>query len=288
VNLSPRIFGLRVFVKANSIVWHRLPKSILATPPAQHYGVFLQQLARKKSRRVQNPRTYFLRNRPELALLCKLASERPNGSTLTISVLACSMGAEVFTILRGIKTARPDLDVQMRAFDISREALTIAKEALWPRDTFQLERLTPEEIEEFFDHEGDKLRVKAWLRNSVEFELADATDPSLAAKLGPQHLVIANRFLCHMQPPAAEAALRSIATLVAPSGYLVCSGVDVDVRTRVMRSLGWLPITEQIEAIHDGDHTLRDGFPWEYWALEPLDKTRPDWELRYATVFRRP
>jgi hypothetical protein len=108
------------------------------------------------------------------------------------------------------------------------------------------------------------------------------------AKLGPQDMVIANRFLCHMQPEVAETALRNIATLVAPHGYLVCSGVDVDVRTKVIRSLGWTPITERIEELHDGDHTLRDGFPWEYWALEPLDKSKPDWQLRYATIFQRP
>jgi chemotaxis methyl-accepting protein methylase len=288
VNLSPTTLALRLFVKANTVVWHRLPSSVTTTPRAQHYGVFLQRLVRKKSRRFQNPRTYFLRNRPELEVICKLANERPHGSTLKISVLACSMGAEVFTILHGIKTARPDIDVRVRAFDISREVLMIANEGLWTRDTFQLERLTPGEIDHFFDPEGDKLRVKQWLRNSVEFELADATDPALATRLGPQDLVIANRFLCHMQPAAAEAALRAIAKLVAPQGYLVCSGVDVDVRTSVMRSLGWLPITEQIEAIHEGDHTLRDGFPLDYWGLEPLDKRRSDWQLRYATIFQRP
>jgi chemotaxis methyl-accepting protein methylase len=245
-------------------------------------------LVRKKSRREQNPRTYFLRNRPELELICKLASQHPQNGTFRIAVLACSMGAEAYTILSGIKKRRPDLNVKMHGLDISPEALSIAKEGLWDPNAFQLERLTPSEIDEFFDREGGKLRVKAWLRKGVEFQLADATQPAVIAKLGPQDMVIANRFLCHMQPDVAETALRNIATLVAPHGYLVCSGVDVDVRTKFVRSLGWTPITERIEELHDGDHTLRDGFPWEYWALEPLDKTKPDWQLRYATVFQRP
>jgi SAM-dependent methyltransferase len=288
MNVDPRNLGVKLFLKANALVWFRLPKAIVDAPPVQHYGVFLQRLVRSGSAREQNPRTYFLRNRPELELICKLASAHPQNGTLRIAVLACSMGAEAYTILAGIKQARPDLSVRIQALDIAPEPIAIAKEGLWDPEAFQLERLTSSEIEQFFDREGRKLRVKQWLRKGVEFQTADATQPSVLAKLGPQDLVLANRFLCHMQPGTAETALRNIATLVAPHGYLVCSGVDVDVRTKVMRSLGWTPITEGIEELHDGDHTLRDGFPWEYWALEPLDKSQPDWQLRYATIFQRP
>lgn len=288
MNLDGRMIGIGLFLKANSLVWFRLPKPVLEAPPVQSYAVFLQRLVRMKSLREQNPRTYFLRNRPELELICKLAGQHSKSGTFRIAVLACSMGAEAYTILSGIKKVRPGLTVKMHGLDISPEAMSIAKEGLWDPNAFQLERLTPSEIDEFFDREGAKLRVKAWLRKGVEFQLADATQPSVIAKLGAQDMVIANRFLCHMQPQTAETALQNIATLVAPQGYLVCSGVDVDVRTKVMRSLGWTPITERIEELHDGDHTLRDGFPWEYWALEPLDKSKPDWQMRYATVFQRP
>jgi SAM-dependent methyltransferase len=288
MTIVERMLSRQPFLRANAFLWFRLPKPVLDAPPVQNYGVFLQRLVRLRSRREQNPRTYFLRNRPELELICELASRRPINAKLKIAVLACSMGAEAYTILSGIKKLRSDITVEMHGLDISPEALSIAKEGLWNPDAFQLERLTPAEIQEFFDREGSKLRVKEWLRKGVQFQLADATQPSVIATLGPQDMVIANRFLCHMQPQTAETALRNIATLVAPQGYLVCSGVDVDVRTKVMASLGWKPITERLEAIHEGDHTLRDGWPWEYWALEPLDKKRPDWQLRYATVFQRP
>jgi SAM-dependent methyltransferase len=288
MTLVERMLSLQPFLRANAFVWFRLPKPVLDAPPVQTYGVYLQKLVRLRSRREQNPRTYFLRNRPELELIVKLASQRPQNATFRVAVLACSMGAEAYTILSGIKQSRPDMTVKMHGLDISQEPLAIAKEGLWDPNAFQLERLTPSEIEEFFEREGSKLRVKAWLRKGVEFQLADATQPSVIASLGPQDMVIANRFLCHMQPATSETALRNIAALVAPQGYLVCSGVDVDVRTKVVRSLGWTPITERIEELHDGDHTLRDGWPWEYWALEPLDKSKPDWQLRYATIFQRP
>lgn len=289
MTIVERMLSRQPFLRANAFVWFRLPKPVLEIPQVQTYGVYLQKLVRMRSPREQNPRTYFLRNRPELELICELATrDRPQGATFKITVLACSMGAEAYTILSGIKKARPDLQVTMHAMDIAPEPLSIAKEGLWDPGAFQLERLTPGEIDEFFDREGNKLRVKKWLREGVAFELADATEPTVSKRLGPQDMVIANRFLCHMQPATAETALRNIATLVAPQGYLVCSGVDVDVRTKVMASLGWTPILDRIEELHDGDHTLRDGWPWEYWALEPLDKSRPDWQLRYATVFRRP
>ena len=287
MTLVERMLSKQPFLRANAFVWFRLPKPLLDVPPVQTYGVFLQKLVRMRSSREQNPRTYFLRNRPELEVICSLAAPQPQNATFKVAVLACSMGAEAYTILSGIKQRRPDLQVEMQGLDISSEALAIAKEGLWDRDAFQLERLTPSEIDQFFDREGSKLRVKEWLRKGVKFQLADATQPSVIASLGPQNLVIANRFLCHMQPATAETALRNIATLVAPQGYLVCSGVDVDVRTKVMASLGWRPILDRLEEIHDGDHTLRDGWPWEYWALEPLDKKRLDWQLRYATVFQR-
>ena len=288
MTLVERMLSRQPFLRANAFLWFRLPKPVLDLPPVQNYGVFLQHLVRLRSPREQNPRTYFLRNRPELELICELASRRPINATFKVAVLACSMGAEAYTILSGIKKLRPDLKVEMHGLDIFDEALSIAKEGLWDPNAFQLERLTPSEIAEFFDREGSKLRVKEWLRKGVQFQLADATQPSVLASLGPQDMVIANRFLCHMQPDTAERALRNIATLVAPQGYLVCSGVDVDVRTKVVKSLGWKPVLDKIEAIHEGDHTLRDGWPWEYWALEPLDKKRPDWQVRYATVFQRP
>ena len=43
---------------------------------------------------------------------------------------------------------------------------------------------------------------------------------------------------------------------------------------------------EEIENIHNGDLSIRMGWPWHYWGLEPVDKKRPDWKIRYASVFQ--
>jgi hypothetical protein len=98
--------------------------------------------------------------------------------------------------------------------------------------------------------------------------------------------VVANRFLCHTQPEEAEACLRNLARLVKPRGYLFVSGVDLNVRTEVAQELGWTPVSELIREIHDGDRSLREGWLLQYWGLEPFQKDRPDWMIRYASVFQ--
>jgi hypothetical protein len=116
--------------------------------------------------------------------------------------------------------------------------------------------------------------------------VGDVTDPQVAARLGPQDIVVANRFLCHLQPDVAVRSLRAVARFVTPGGYLFVSGVDLDVRARVARELGWTPVTERLEEVHEGDPSLRAGWPLRYWGLEPLDRTRHDFALRYAAAFQ--
>jgi len=79
---------------------------------------------------------------------------------------------------------------------------------------------------------------------------------------------------------------RNIAGLVDRGGYLFVSGVDLEVRAKVAHELGWRPIPELLEQIHDGDPDLRGGWPLEWWGLEPLNRRRRDWQLRYAAAFQ--
>ena len=87
---------------------------------------------------------------------------------------------------------------------------------------------------------------------------------------------------------AAEECLYNIGDLVKPGGYLFVSGVDLDIRTRVAKQLGWQPVQELLEEIHYGDPRMGAGWPWNYSSLEPLNKKRRDWRLRYASAFQLP
>jgi chemotaxis methyl-accepting protein methylase len=290
-----RMFGKSpagIYLRLNRWVWEIIPPGLRNFYPVRAYGTWLQSLVRLIATREQYFGTFFLRNRPALELMRRLANEKPAGSTLRIAVLACSAGAEVYSILWTIRSARPDLNVLVRAVDISKKILNFAETGVYTPDTSGLvgssifERLTAHEMEQMFDWEGDVARVKFPLREGITWQLGDASSPDLIHTLGPQDVVVANNFLCHMEPPAAENCLRNIANLVDRGGCLFVSGVDLEVRTKVAHELGWRPIPELLEEIHDGDAIVRNDWPWRWWGLEPLNRSRRDWRTRYAAFFQ--
>jgi chemotaxis methyl-accepting protein methylase len=209
-----------------------------------------------------------------------------------MAVLGCSIGTEVYSILWAIRSTPPESEVIMHAVDISTEALAVAREGVYSRGVCGLvnepvcELMTEDEVRAMFDAEGDELRIKATIKEGIVWHVGDAGDPRLLNALGHQDVVVANRFLCHMQPVEAERCLRNIARLVDQGGYLFVSGVDIEVRTRVANDLGWVPVLDSMEQIHDGDRSLRRSWPCKYWGLEPFDSRRDDWKIRYAAVFQ--
>jgi chemotaxis protein methyltransferase CheR len=290
-----RLFGKHpagFYLRLNRRTWGIIPAQLRNSYLIRAYGAWLQSLVRLIETRRQYFATFFFRNRPALELMRRVADEKSNGSTLRIAVLACSIGAEVYSILWTIRLARPDLKVLVCAVDISRQILKFAEKGIYAPDTCELvgcsifERLTAHEMEQMFDWEGDQARIKPWLREGITWQLGDASSPELIHVLGPQDIVVASNFLCHMEPLDAENCLRNIAVLVDRGGYLFVSGVDLEVRAKVAHELGWRPIPELLKQIHDGDPDLRGGWPLAWWGLEPLNHRRCDWQLRYATAFQ--
>src|SRR5215471_3011366 len=188
----------RPFLLLNEWVWNRLPRPLLKARPLQSYGVFIHSLIELRGARQQYHGTYFLRNRPELQLIRSLLSGKPNGSNLRIAVLACSNGAEVYSILWTIRSARPDLHVELHAIDISKDILEIAKEGVYPLEAQQLtdapifERLSEDEMRALFDKQEDQVKIKAWIKEGIDWRVADAGDPQLKNRLEPQDIVVAN------------------------------------------------------------------------------------------------
>jgi len=281
-----------LYLRLNKSIWERLPSRVRDLYSVRSYGAWLHTLVCLSPRRQQYFGTFFLRNRPLLDLMRRLARERDHGSTLRIAVLGCSIGAEVYSIVWTIRSARPDLKVHLKAVDISKEILSFAEKGIYTADTSDLvgasvfERLTEAEMVEIFDWQGNQAEVKPWLREGITWQLGDAADPKLVNVLEPQDMVVASNFLCHMARADAERCLGNIAGLVSPGGYLFVSGVDLDVRTKVALELGWEPVPDLIAEIHDGDPSVRADWPWHWWGLEPLNRKRRDWRTRYAAAFR--
>jgi SAM-dependent methyltransferase len=285
-------FPARLYLRLNKWIWRRLPSRVRDLRLIRSYGAWLHTLVRLRARRQQYFGTFFLRNRPALELIRRLCEQKDRGAVLRIAVLGCSIGAEVYSILWSIRTARPDLRVVLHAADISEEILNIAERGVYGLNTSAFvgssifERLTAREKQEMLDWEGDQAKIKPWLREGIIWKLGDAADPELLSVLGFQDLVVGSNFLCHMAPVDAEKCLRNMARLVGPGGHLFVSGVDLDVRTKVALDLGWKPIPELMADIHDGDQSVRADWPWQWWALEPLDQRKPDWRIRYAAAFQ--
>jgi len=273
----------------------------------------LHALVRLCAEKKQYFATFFLRNRAELELMRRLVDRKARNSAVQIAVLACSKGAEVYSIIWTIRSARPDLKIHLYAVDISQEIVDFARRGVYSRkgldgmpprqvEGTQIEnvlrntcrdqnapifdRMTDQEFAAMFELHGDHAKIRPWLKQGITWLCADAGDPELVTHMGLQDIVVANRFLCHMEPVAAEGCLLRVARLVKPGGYLFVSGVDLDVRTRVVQKMGWKPVTEFIREIHEGDASLNEGWPLEYWGLEPLRESRRDWEIRYASVFQ--
>lgn len=284
----------RPFLRANEWVWNRLPPSLSALRPVCIYGMFLQSLVRLRTKRMQFHGTLFFRNRPALELIRSLAAQKPQGSTLRLTVLGCSNGAEVCSILWTIRSARPDLELEIHAIDTSAEILEVAQNGVYSLGENPLlpnvpimERLSESEMSKLFDKEDeDAVRIKPWIAQGVRWQLGDAGDPSLAGRFERADIVVANNFLCHMEPADAERCLHNLPHFVLPGGYLFVSGVDLEVRTKVARELGWAPVSDLLEEIHEGDPCVRNDWPWKYWGLEPFDRQKPDWKTRYAAFFQ--
>lgn len=281
-----------IYIRLNAWLWKRLSLRLRDTELMREYGTILHKIICRRADRRQFTGTFFFRNRPQLELMRRLTMQKPAESTLNIAILGCSIGAEIYSILSTIRAARPDLKVRVCAIDNSAEVLRVAKEAVYTSQLCALvgssifERMTEREFEEVFESDGSVARVKSWIREGISWHLGDAGDPHLMRVTGVQDMVVASNFLCHMAPAEAENCLRNMGRIVKPGGYLFVTGVDLNVRAEVARDLGWQPVLELIEEIHEGDSSVRRDWPFAWWGLEPLNKKKADWQMRYASAFQ--
>lgn len=295
--VKTQIFGrspFNSFLRLNRWLWKKAPGSLIRLSPMVSYGQILHRFVCAQGHRERLLDTFFLRNRPELELLSRLVDRREKGEILRVTVLGCSTGAEAYSVAWKIRSARPDLQLVLHAVDISQPAVDFAKRGIYSLPASSLasapifERLTPAEAGELFDRDGEVMTVKSWIREGIHWQVADAGDLETTDLLGTQDVVFANNFLCHMEAMDADRCLRNIARLVNPDGFLFVSGIDLEIRSSVARDLGWIPLPDLLEEIHEGDPSLRNGWPWHYSGLEPLNKRRRDWQIRYASCFRLP
>ena len=284
-------------VRPVRFVWRRLPDAFLDTRLMRRIGTFVYDHYIRDTERQQSHATWFMRNVPQLEVLRDRLAHLEQGATVRVASIGCSTGVELYSALWVIRTARPDFNVVAQGVDISADVVEVARRGIYRANApavagglydlgggndVATQLAAFEGLVEPLP--GGAVRVQDWLREGVSWNARDATDPHLLDLLGPQDVVLARNFLGPMDDALAEACLRNIARLVVPQGCLVVDGVDLDLKERVVRELDLVPIPDRIEEVHTADPSKKD-WPWTRWSHEPMDRTRPDWILRYCTVF---
>jgi chemotaxis protein methyltransferase CheR len=281
---------IRQMRKAGKSLWEILPDEAKKGRLALAIGSAIHARAGKRGlRNAQAQSTWFLRNRPLLETTCELIDECGTKSPVRICSIGCSTGAEVFSLLWLIRRNGHRREVVAKGIDRLDSVIEKARTAVFTREDPELEGLGGQEMGELFRPEGDQLKVRDWIAKGTEWHVADARRQDNVG-FGQHDIVLANNFLIHLDRVEAASCLSEVIGLVRPGGFLVCSGVDLDLREETVRRFKLQPVGHRIEEIHNADHDRGaiKAWPWAYWSLEPLNKRRANWQIRYASIFRVP
>lgn len=235
--------------------------------------------------------TCFLRSPTQLRLLSGPVLDylQPEGR-LEITLLACSNGAEAYTIASWLRRHRPGLDFHIRASDLHAEMVARAEAADYSRDeVLHSSHMTEAFLRETFVARGARHVVRPEIRAHVSFSQASLLDgEGLRAQFGQAPLVIAQNVLFHLPPELSRQAFANLVGLTAPRGALMVAGMHLDERARLAAQFDLAPFTEGLRAIHEEGRAHTPPHWWRvYWGCEPFLPFRHDAARRYATVFRR-
>ncbi|MDX1812854.1 MAG: CheR family methyltransferase [Gammaproteobacteria bacterium] len=276
------------FLLINKPVWDHFPTGRKFSRIYFEYGKFLHSIVlRRAVNRSQNPGTYLLRNRPQLELIQNIVSSKDRDKAINIAVLGCSVGMEVYSIVWQLKSIKQKVNII--GLELSEKSLSIAKKGEYPLDKYDwhFERLSEEEYKDFFTIKNEVACISPELKHDIKWVLGNACDPEISKRIGLQDIVLANQFMCHMYPNEAVCCLENIKNLVASDGYLFVSGLDLNVREKVMDTPDFEIVRDKLREIHNGDSSMHAGWPWQYWGLEPIPENYEICIQRYAMVYKR-
>jgi chemotaxis methyl-accepting protein methylase len=229
------------------------------------------------------PTQYAALTGPVIEFLGGVTRERP----LRIVVVACSMGAEAYSIASVLRQRHPQLAFEIEAFDIDPGVIEIARSANYEMDWVRRkEHVTADFVAATFDQVEGRFVVKPEVAQHVRFSVADILDTHAVSRAAPADVVYAQNMMCNMQRPMARCAFTNIARLLGPRAALFVDGMDLDMRMSMTSALGLEPLDWQVELIHEEARQVRGlRYPWFATGLEPFEGARRDRVRRYATVF---
>lgn len=243
------------------------------------------------SKRENNTFTGFLRLPTQFEALTeqcfKHIAGKKNIQKLRICVAGCSNGAEPYTISSVLQKRYPNLDFEIRAFDINPEIINKAKTASYQKDEVLNNKVITDDFLQFtFDIEKNTYKVKIYISERVFFMEGNILDSEFIATEKAFDLVFAQNFLVHLRRKDMVKAIKNISLLLKDNAILFMDGVDLDLKMKLARKKGYTPLNYKIEKIHNEARRARAaGWPYTYWGLEPFTLNRKNWQSRYTTIF---
>ncbi|CAN5664745.1 protein-glutamate O-methyltransferase CheR [soil metagenome] len=172
-----------------------------------------------------NNESYFFRERPqldafrEIVLPRLLAAQRLN--PLRVLSAGCSAGQEPYTlaILLSEASLAPRLQARVTGVDLDPRILDQARGGRYTAHSFR--GVDPELRDRYFGQTaGNEWEILPALREAVDFQRVNLSDPGWARAFPPQDVIFCRNVLIYFDPDALIRAARGLHDALAPGGYL--------------------------------------------------------------------
>jgi chemotaxis protein methyltransferase CheR len=187
------------------------------------------------------PETHFYRIAPQIQalktvlmpeLIARCAPER----RLRFWSAGCSSGEEVYTLLMLLEElgGLTDWDVRVLGTDLNLRVLELARTGTYGLWSFRDTPLAA--IEQFFDASGGRYRVRDFLRQRANFQVANLLD---AAATEPSfELILCRNVTLYFAPSTAQRVYEQLAAQLLPGGYLMLGPSDPPMQQATLERSG--------------------------------------------------
>ncbi|WP_029006966.1 CheR family methyltransferase [Azospirillum halopraeferens] len=172
--------------------------------------------------------TYFLREKYQLdclvrSVLAEVVKERPKGSPIRIWSAGCSTGEEPYSIALTLLENWEhvdDYDIELYASDIDSSALARARDGIY--EARSLQYVPPGMMERYFTALGDgRWQIVEELRQSVDFSLANITDPEQVRRFRSLDVVFCRNLLIYFDDLGRREAAAMFYDALVPEGFVM-------------------------------------------------------------------
>ncbi len=235
----------------------------------------------------RNPHQFDALLGPVLEFLTPEALGRP----LRIVVLACSTGAEPYSVCSTLLNQRPDISFEILASDINAENVNVCEKGVYREEDVLKNELLPEwfverTFEKRNDAEGVNYVVRPEIRRRITFATLDALQPDILEKTGKADVLFLQNVLFNLTPDVSAPLFANALKILAEKAVVFLDGMDINQRPILTAEAGLTPLDYEIETIHKEVWRIRkDGWPGLYWGIEPYWPYRNDTLQRYATIY---